>query len=251
MRIPWPLIVAAVIGATATVYVTLHVIYPPFIPATPSDDIILNLSETRWVVVGPLYGNLIRVRSNVSMDVILGEASAVAAYLPAMYSDHLTYWGYRGRYHIINKSGIYAVVANEVCFAGRAVKLPNGIIVIWPEPISSENYSIYQSVCGVVDDVGLWDGRIEVIDGSPPVMVFYLHGGGVARGSELKEEFGRWEFSQRYIQDAVLVEFHLGGQRMYGRYFNGTMYYDDIDKVSWIAVKPRSVGAQIRISVRN
>ncbi len=251
MRIPLPLIAAMIVGVTASLYLTLRVIPPPFIPAEPS-DIVLNLSDAQWVVVGPLYGKMIRVSANVSVDVIMGEASAVAAFLPAMPSDHMTYRGFRGRYHIINKSGIYAVVANEVCFAGEAVRLSNGIVVIRPGPISVGNYGTYFSVCSVVDGVGLWDGRIDIIDGNPPTMVFYLYGGGVARGTDLKEEFGRWEFAQQYVANTTLVDFYMGPQRsMYGRYWNGTMYYDIIDKVVWIAVKPHSAGAQIRIIVRN
>jgi hypothetical protein len=246
MRIPLPLIAALVLGLSATLYMTLHVIPPPFIPAT--SDIVLNVSEGRWVVVGPLYGNMIRVMSNVPMDVVMGEASAVAAFLPAMWSDHVTYRGFRGRYHIINKSGVYAVVANEVCFAGRAARQPNGIIVITPGPISPEEYVTYLSICGAVGGVGLWDGRIDV-DGSPPTMVFYLYGDGVARGSDLKDEFGRWEFYQQYAVNVTEVYFFRGPQRsMYGRYWNGTMYYDTIVKAAWIAVKPRGA-AQIRIYV--
>jgi hypothetical protein len=246
MRIPLPLIAALVLGVSATLHVTLHVIPPPFIPATY--DIVLNVSEGRWVVVGPLYGNMIRVVSNVSMDVVMGEASAVAAFLPAMWSDHVTYHGFRGRYHIINKSGVYAVVANEVCFAGRAARQPNGIIVIMPGPISPEDYVTYLSVCGAVGGVGLWDGRIDVVDGQPNTMVFYLYGGGVARGTD-KGEFGSWEFLQRYVANVTEVYFIMGPQRnMRGRFWNGTMYYDIIEKVVWIAVKPRGA-AQIRIYV--
>jgi len=41
----------------------------------------------------------------------------------------------------------------------------------------------------------------------------------------------------------------MGPKRdMYGRYWNGTMYYDIIEKMVWIAVKPNA-GAQIRITV--
>jgi hypothetical protein len=248
MRIPLPLIAAMVIGATATLYLTLDVINPPFIPV--SHDIVLNLSEARWVVVGPLYGNMIRVVSNVSVDVVMGEASAVAAFLPSMPSNHVTYYAFRGRYHIINKSGVYAVVANEVCFAGEAVRQPSGIIVIIPRPIYSGDYGTYISLCNIVDGVGLWDGRIDVVDGRPPTMVFYLYGGGMARGTDLKNEFGRWEFLQHYVANVTEVDFIMGPQRdMNGRFWNGTMYYDIIEKVVWIAVKPRGA-AQIRISVR-
>jgi len=251
MRIPLPLIAALVIGATASLYVTLHVIQPPFIPTTPSGDIVLNLSEMRWVVVGPLHGNMITVVSNVSVDVVMGEASAAAAFLPAMPSGHMTYYAFRGRYHIINKSGVYAVVANEVCFAGKAVRQSSGVVVIMPEHISEGDYHNYISVCGVVEGVGLWNGRIDVVDGSPPTMVFYLYGGGVARGSDLKDEYGRWEFEQHYVANTTGVDFIMGPlQSMHGRYWNGTMYYDLIEKMVWIAVKPHSVGAQIRITVR-
>jgi hypothetical protein len=251
MRIPLPLIAALVIGTTATLYVTLHVIPPPFIPTIPSSDIVLNLSETRWVIAGPLYGRVITVVSNVSVDVVMGEPSAVAVYLPAMPSEHMKYHAYRGRYHVINKSGIYAVVANEVCFAGEAVRQPSGIILIVPRPIHDRDYNTYMSVCGIVEGVGLWNGRIDVIDGSPPTMVFYLHGGGVARGTDLKEEFGRWEFLQHYVVNTTYVRFYMGPDlRMHGRYWNGTMYYDNIDKMVWIAVKPNKVGAQVRIVVR-
>ena len=250
MRAPLPLIVALVIG-TASLYVTLHVINPPFIPTIPSGDIVLNLSETRWVVVGPLYGRMISVVSNVSVDVVMGEASAAAAFLPSMPSDHVMYSAFRGRYHIINKSGIYAVVANEVCFAGKAVRQPSGVVVIMPGPISEGDFGTYISVCGLVDGVGLWNGRIDVVDGSPPTMVFYLYGGGEARGSGLKNEYGRWEFTVQYVANTTHVDFIMGPQRsMYGRYWNGTMYYDFIDKVVWLAVKPLSAGAQIRIVVR-
>jgi hypothetical protein len=37
---------------------------------------------------------------------------------------------------------------------------------------------------------------------------------------------------------------------MHGRYWNGTMYYDVIEKAVWIAVKPRRP-AQIRIRAFN
>jgi hypothetical protein len=226
---------------------TLDVIPPPFIPTIPSEDIVLNLSEVRWVVVGPVYGRFIRVVSNVSMDVVVGEASAVAAYLPAMLSDHITYRAFRGRYHIINKSGIYAIVVNEVCFAAEAVRQPSGIIVIKPKPNASE-VGTYLSVCGVVDGAGLWNGRIA-IEGSPPTMVFYLYGG-EARGTDLKEEFGRWEFAQQVATNVTQFDLVMGPMRdMYGRYWNGTMYYDIIEKMVWIAVKPNVVGAQIRITV--
>jgi hypothetical protein len=249
MRIPLPLIVALVIGMSVTFYVKLYVIPPPFIPAEPR-DIVLNLSESQWVVVGPFCGHIIRVVSNVSMDVILGEASAVAVYLPAMPYIHASYHGFGGRYHVINKSGVYAVVANEVCFAGRAVRQPSGIIAIMPGPISTEDYDTYLSVCGVVDGVGLWNGRIDVVDGQPPTMVFFLHGGGVARGAESKEEFGRWEFPQWYVANTTYVDFIRGPRdKMYGRNWNGTMYYENIWTVAWVAVKPRGP-AQIRIIVR-
>jgi hypothetical protein len=254
MRIPLPLIAAMIVGMTASLYLTLHVIPPPFIPAEPY-DIVLNLSNAEWAVVGPLYGRWFIVSANVSVDVIMGEASAVAAFLPAMLSDHMTYRGFRGRYHIINKSGIYAVVANEICFRGEAVRLSNGIVVIRPSHISVEDYGTYLSVCGVVDGVGLWNGRVIVTDGSPPTMVFYLHGGGEARGSSYlngKDEYGRWEFAQHYVANITRVDFHMGPHRnMYGRYWNGTMYYDVIDKVVWIAVKPRCPNAEVRIRVRN
>lgn len=249
LRIPLPLILALVIGITATLYLTLDVIPPPFIPTIPNEDIVLNLSEVRWVVVGPIYGRFIRVVSNVSMDVVVGEASAVAAYLPAMPSDHITYYAFRGRYHIINKSGIYAVVANEVCFAAEAVRQPSGIIVIMPKPNMSGEPTTYLSVCGAVEGAGLWNGRIA-IEGSPTTMVFYLYGG-EARGTGLKEEFGRWEFAQQVATNVTQIDLIMGPMRdMYGRYWNGTMYYDIIEKMVWIAVKPNVAGAQIRIIVR-
>jgi hypothetical protein len=216
----------------------------------PSEDIVLNLSEVRWVVVGPVYGRFIRVVSNVSMDVVVGEASAVAAYFPAMLSDHIKYHAFRGRYHIINKSGIYAVVVNEVCFAGEAVRQPSGIIIIRPKPNMSEGeHATYLSVCGVVDGAALWNGRIA-IEGSPPTMVFYLYGG-EARGTDLKEEFGRWEFAQSVATNVIQIDLIMGPERdMHGWYWNGTMYYDLIEKMVWIAVKPNVVGAQMRIIVR-
>jgi len=248
LRTPLPLILAMVIGITVTLYLTLDVIPPPFIPTIPNEDIVLNLSEVRWVVVGPVYGRFIRVESNVSMDVVVGEAAAVAAYFPSMPSDHITYRAFRGRYHIINKSGVYAIVVNEVCFAAEAVRQPSGIIVIKPKPNASEGeHATYLSVCGVVDGVGLWNGRIA-IEGSPPTMVFYLYGG-EARGTGLKEEFGRWEFAQIVATNVIVFELTMGPKRdMYGRYWNGTMYYDIIEKMVWIAVKPNA-GAQIRITV--
>lgn len=247
MRIPLPLILALVIGITTTLYLTLDVIPSPFIPTIPNEDIVLNLSEVRWVVVGPVYGRFIRVVSNVSMDVVVGEASAVAAYLPAMPSDHVMYRAFGGRYHIINKSGVYAVVVNEVCFAAEAVRQPSGIIVIMPKPNMSE-VGTYLSVCGVVDGVGLWNGRVA-IEGSPPTMVFYLYGG-EARGAGLKKEFGRWEFAQRAATNVTELVLIMGPMRdMDGRYWNGTMYYDIIEKMAWIAVKPNTVGARIRITV--
>ena len=251
LRTPLPLILALVIGITVTLYLTLDVIPPPFIPTIPSEDIVLNLSEVRWVVVGPVYGRFIRVESNVSMDVVVGEASAVAAYFPSMLSDHITYHAFRGRYHIINKSGIYAIVVNEVCFAAEAVRQPSGITVIKPKPnVSDGEYNIYLPVCAVVDGAGLWNGRIA-IEGSPPTMVFYLYGG-VARGAGLKEEFGRWEFAQQVATNVTQLILIMGPERdMYGRYWNGTMYYDIIEKMVWIAVKPNVVGAQIRITVRH
>jgi len=250
MRIPLPLLGAWVLAVSATLYMTLNVISPPFIPAAPS-DVVLNVSEPRWVVVGPIYGNMIRVTSNISMDVVMGEASAVAAFLPAMPSDHAIYHAFKGRYHVINKSGVYAVVANEVCFAGRAVRLPNGIIVIEPRPISGGDYDTYLSVCGVVDGARLWNGRIDIVGSHYPVMVFYFYDGGSARGSEISGEAGRWEFPQRYVANTTHVDFIMGPQRyMHGRYWNGTMYYDLIEKAVWIAVKPRGP-AQIRIRAVN
>ena len=251
LRTPLPLILALAIGITVTLYLTLDVILPPFIPTIPSEDIVLNLSEVRWVVVGPVYGRFIRVESNVSMDVVVGEASAVAAYFPSMLSDHITYHAFRGRYHIINKSGIYVIVVNEVCFAAEAVRQPSGITVIKPKPnVSDGEYNIYLPVCAVVDGAGLWNGRIA-IEGSPPTMVFYLYGG-VARGAGLKEEFGRWEFAQQVATNVTQLILIMGPERdMYGRYWNGTMYYDIIEKMVWIAVKPNVVGAQIRITVQH
>ena len=250
LRIPLPLILALTIGISATLYLTLDVISPPFIPTMPNEDIVLNLSEARWVVVGPIYGRFIRVVSNVSMDVVVGEASAVAAYLPAMPSDHVMYHAFRGRYHIINKSGVYVIVANEVCFPAKAVR-QNGIKVITPKSnVSEGEYNIYLPVCAVVDGAALWNGRIA-IEGSPPTMVFYLYGG-VARGTGLKEEFGRWEFAQRVATDVTQLDLVMGPERdMHGRYWNGTMYYDIIEKMVWIAVKPNVVGAQIRITVQH
>jgi hypothetical protein len=201
--------------------------------------------------VGPIYGQIIGVRSDTPVDVILGEASAVAAYLPAMPFDHLSYEGFGGRYHVINKSGIYAIVANEVCFAGKAIKLPNGVIAIMPGPIFETNLTTYLSICNVEDGVGLWNGRIDVIDASqPPTMVFYLYGGGMAVGVSYRYQYGRWQFEEQYFSNTTYVDVVRGPPPdMYGTYWNGTMFYYLLDKVAWVAVKPRYEAAHVRIII--
>ena len=200
-----------------------------------------------WYIFGPLSGSRIRIMANVSMDVIVGVASA--AFMATEFPNGSVTWReVWGNIALVRDGEYYAVVLNDVCYAGRPFHFVGWVLVV-PEAVGT--VGLYENLCKkVVRHPALWRGDIRVdytiFDNTAILsMLFGLHGGGSARG--VPSNPARTEFIRYYYQNTRSVDLHFDVYKKRVDVYN-TKYVIYMRPAVWIAVKP-SADALVTIKV--
>jgi hypothetical protein len=200
-----------------------------------------------WYIFGPLSGSRIRITANVSMDVMVGVASAVfmATEFP---NGSVTWREVWGNIALVRDGEYYAVVLNDICYAGRPFHFAGWVLVV-PEAVGT--VGLYENLCKkVVRHPALWRGDIRVdytTFGNKAIltMLFGLHGGGSARG--VPSNPARTEFIRYYYQNTRSVDLYFDVYEKRVDVYN-TTYVIYMRPAVWIAVKP-SADALVTIKV--
>jgi hypothetical protein len=205
----------------------------------PSGEFNYAVPKDSWFIFGPLSGSYIIITANVSMDVMVGVAAAV--FMADKFPNGSVTWSTEwGRISLVVDGEHYAVVLNEICFAGGRTPFISWTLVV-PEAVGMEWVDLYRGLCKEVAAYPvLWRGDIRVdygiYRGLPITTMFFgLHGGGSAMG--VPEKPARTEFVRYYFQNtkSVMLDFKVYEKRVS---VNGTTYTIYMRPAVWIAVKP-------------
>jgi len=200
-----------------------------------------------WYIFGPLSGSRVRIMSNVSMDVMVGVAGAV--FMATEFPNGSVAWReVWGNIAVVRDGEYYAVVLNDICYAGRLFHFAGRALVV-PEAVGT--VGLYQNLCKKAAWYPvLWRGDIRVdytIFGNTAIltMLFGLHGGGSARG--VPSNPARAEFIRYYYQNTRSVDLYFD---VYEKKVNtnSTTHVIYMRPAVWIAVKP-SADALVTINV--
>jgi len=244
------LIVLVAIFALLIICWLFHKFYvgEPEVPAVVSlKEAEYIVPQGSWYIFGPLSGSRIRIMANVSMDVMVAVAGAVfmATEFP---NGSVTWREVWGNIALVRDGEYYAVVLNDICYAGRPSHFVGWVLVV-PEAVGT--VGLYENLCKkVVRHPALWRGDIRVdytIFGNTAIltMFFGLHGGGSARG--VPSNPARTEFIRYYYQNTRSVDLYFDVEEKRVDVYNMT-YVVYMRPAVWIAVKP-SADASVTIKV--
>jgi hypothetical protein len=211
------------------------------IPAVaPSGEFNYVVPKDSWYIFGPVSGSRIRITANVSMDVVVGVAAAV--FMADKFPNGSVTWNDTpwGTISLVRDGDYYAVVLNDICFAGRETSFAGRVVVV-PEAVGMGWVDLYNNLCKKAAWYPvLWRGDIRVDYGIYRGMVittmfFGLHGGGSAKG--VPENPARTEFVRYYYQNtqSITLVFNVYEKNVD---VNGTMYVIYMRPAVWIAVRP-------------
>jgi hypothetical protein len=216
----------------------------------PSGELVWAVPKGSWYIYGPLSGSRIVVTANVSMDVMVGVASAV--FMASEFPNGTVTWSGTewGTISLVRDGEYYAIVLNDICFAGRVLPFL-GYKVVVPEAVGVGWVSQYNKLCKKAAQYPvLWRGDIRVDYGLYKgvvieTMYFGLHGGGSAKG--VPENPARTEFVRHYYQNirSVMLVFDVYEKRVT---VNNTLYIIYMRPAVWMAVRP-SADALVTVKV--
>jgi len=206
--------------------------------------VVVSLRETEyvvpqgsWYIFGPLSGTKVRIMANVSMDVMVGVASAIfmATEFP---NGSVTWREVWGNIALVRDGEYYAVALNDICYAGRRLDFAGWVVVV-PEAVGT--VGLYQNLCKKAAWYPVyWRGDIHVgytnfNNTAVLTMFFGLHGGGSARG--VPSNPARTEFIRYYYQNIRSVDLYFDVYEKRVNINNAT-YVVYMRPAVWIAVKP-------------
>ncbi len=215
----------------------------------PSGEYNYAVPKDSWFIFGPLSGSRIVIVSNVSMDVVVGVAAAV--FMADKFPNGSVTWGTEwGTISLVIDGEHYAVVLNDICFAGGRTPFIGWTLVV-PEAVGTEWVDLYRGLCKKVAAYPVvWRGDIRIDYGiyrgmAITTMFFGLHGGGSAMG--VPDKPARTEFVRYYYQNtkSVTLDFSVYEKKVN---VNGTTYVIYMRPAVWLAVKP-SADALVNIKV--
>jgi len=218
----------------------------PQVPVVvPFGEYVYVVPEGSWHIFGPLSGSYIKITANTSVDVMVGAASAV--FVARDFPNGSVTWDTKlGTISLVRDGDYYAVVLNDVCFAGLRTSYVDWSLVV-PVAVGMGSADFYKELCKkAAQHPVLWRGDIRVDyilfrsitrDELTETMFFGLHGGGSARG--VPEKPARTEFVRYYYQytQSVELDFKAYEKRVN---VNGTTYVIYMRPAVWIAVRPFS-----------
>jgi len=221
------------------------------VPAVaPSGEFSHVVPEGSWYIFGPMSGSRIKIVSNVSMDVLVGVAAAV--FMADEFPNGTVTWSgvAWGTISLVRDGDYYAVVLNEICFAGRRHSFAGRGVVV-PEAVGAAWVGLYRDLCkkaawypvlwrgDIRADYGLYNATVIM------TMFFGLHGGGSAKG--VPSNPARTQFIRYYYQNtqSVTMDFDIYEKTVN---VNGTVYAIYMRPAVWIAVKP-SADALVTVKV--
>jgi hypothetical protein len=202
-----------------------------------------------WYIFGPLSGSRVRITANVSMDVMVGVASAIfmATEFP---NGSVTWREIWGNISLVRDGEYHAVVLNDICYAGQLSHFAGWVLVV-PEAVGT--VGLYENLCKKAARYPVyWRGDIRIdyaiFDNTAILtMLFGLHGGGSAKGVPYNP--ARTQFIRYYYQNTQSVDLHFDAYEKRVD-INNTTYVIYMRPAVWIAVKP-SADASIKVSARD
>jgi hypothetical protein len=211
---------------------------------TPYGEYVYVVPAGSWHIFGPVSGSYVKITANVSVDVMVGVASAV--FMAKDFPNGSVTWDDTewGVISLVRDGEYYAVVLNDICFAGKRTPYIRWALVV-PEAVGMGSVDLYNNLCkkaawypvlwrgDIRVDYGIYRGRLReaVIE----TMFFGLHGGGSAKG--VPEKPARTEFVRYYYQTTQSVELDFGVYEKKVK-VNGTTYVIYMRPAVWIAVRP-------------
>jgi len=201
----------------------------------PSGEFKHVVPKDNWYIFGPVSGSRIKIAANVSIDVMVGVAAAVFA-ADEFPNGSVTLKGWWGAVSLVRDGDYYAVVLNDICFAGIRSSFARWAVVV-PEAVGADWVGLYGSLCKKAAWYPvLWRGDIRVdygIHNATVIMTMFfgLHGGGSAKG--VPSNPARTQFIRYYYQNTQLVTVNFDE---YEANINGTTIY--MRPAVWIAVRP-------------
>jgi hypothetical protein len=231
LPIPWLLALTIVLG-TVTVYIYIHVISAPVVPAVAPTTTTVSVPAGQWYIIGPVSGNSITVTSNVSANILVAVGSAIAVANSLPPGLVVSYTDAGNRYSVVNYSGIYVLGVNGLCMAGSPSVLASGLMLLTPEGVSSSSYSTYSQACNAIGGA-VFNGTVAV--NATPSIVFYTYSGPVGPAV------------QYYYTSTTSVSLSFNTYHI-AEFYNQTNYYWYIRPAVWIAVNP-TTNANVTITV--
>jgi len=232
LPIPWLLALTIVLG-TVTVYIYIHVIPAPVVPAVAPTTTTVSIPAGQWYIVGPVAGDTITIKTNVTANILVAVGSAVAVANSLPSGLIVSYTDAGNRYTVVNYTGVYALGVNKLCMAGTPTTLSSGLVLLTPSGISSSSYSTYSQACNAVGAPLVFNGTVAV--NATPSIVFYTYSGPVGPAV------------QYYYTSTTSVSLSFNTYHI-AEFYNQTNYYWYIRPAVWVAINP-SANANVTITV--